>query len=268
MGTIVGFIQLLNYIVWPFTELMPLLGELQNGKAARNRIREIEELPCEEEEKDIEINREKMVLKVQNVSFSYGEDDILKNLNLELQRGMFVGIVGSSGCGKSTFMQLLMNLYKPTCGEIYLTDGDRRVDGTSIRKYISYVPQDHMLISGTVAENIAYGKEYVEMDKVISAAKRAGIHEYICTLPEQYETYVKEKGANFSFGQAQRIAIARAIYKDSPIMILDEPTASLDTVSKQIVIETLKKESENRLCMMVCHDQTENTEIFDRIISF
>ena len=268
VGTIVGFLQLLNYIVWPFTELMPLIGELQNGKAARKRIREIEELPCEEEEKDIEINRENMVLKVQDVSFSYGEDTILQDLNLELQGKQFVGIMGPSGCGKSTFMQLLIDLYKPDCGKIYLTDGVRSVEGTSIRKYISYVPQDHMLISGTVAENIAYGKEQFEMEKVISAAKRAGIHEYICTLPQQYETQVREKGANFSFGQAQRIAIARAIYKDAPILILDEPTASLDAASKERILETLKNESGSRLCLMVCHDQTENTEIFDRIISF
>lgn len=268
VGTIVGFLQLLNYIIWPFTELMPLIGELQKGKVARARIREIEQIPKEEGEKETELHTEKIMLMVHDVSFSYGADMILQDINLDLEGKQFVGVIGPSGCGKSTFMQLLMALYQPSSGTISLVDGNCNIEGTSIRKYISYVPQDHLLISGTIAENIAYGQEQFEISDVLLAAKRAGIHEFICTLPKQYETQVQEKGANFSFGQAQRIAIARAIFKDAPVLILDEPTASLDNESKKIIIDTLQKESKNKLCIMVCHDQTENSLIFDRVLKF
>lgn len=269
-GTIVGFIQVLNYIVWPFTEFMPLLGEFQNGKAARARLREMEELPCEEEEKDTDLNCDKAFLELQDVSFSYGTEtaEILQNVNMELEGRQFVGVIGPSGCGKSTFMQLLTAIYTPSEGKVCLTDGNCRVEGTSIRKYISYVPQDHLLISGTIAENIAFGVENYKMEDVISAAGKAGIHDVIQSLPDQYQTQVQEKGANFSFGQAQRIAIARAIYKDAPVLILDEPTASLDADSKKMIMDTLREEAKSRLCIMVCHDQTENQDAFDRILRF
>lgn len=268
VGTIMGFLQLLNYIVWPFTELMPLLGELQNGKAARARIRELGEIPRENEEQDIPLKNNQAILQIRDLSFAYHDEILFKNVNMDLVKNQFVGVMGPSGCGKSTFIQLLMALYEPSSGTICLTDGEHNIYGTSIRKHISYVPQDHLLVTGTIAENIAFGKETFEMKDVISASKKAGIHEFICSLPEQYQTQVKEKGENFSFGQAQRIAIARAIYKNAPILILDEPTASLDSISKDIIIETLRKESENKLCIMICHDQSENRQIFDRILEF
>lgn len=267
VGTIVGFIQLLNFIVWPFTELMPLLGEFQNGKAAMVRIRELERISCEEQN-EVGLNTEHVVLYVQNAAFTYGKETIMEHVNLELESRQFVGIMGPSGCGKSTLIQMLMALYQPTEGHIYLSDGEQCAEGVALRKYISYVPQDHQLISGTVAENIAYGKEQYHLDEVIAAAKQAGIHDDIMALPEQYSTLVQEHGANFSFGQAQRIAIARAIYKNAPVLILDEPTASLDSESKKRMIHTLRKEAKQRLCIMVCHDQTENEGIFDRVLQF
>ena len=268
VGTIVGFIQLLNYIVWPFKSLVPILGNFQNGKAARKRIREIEEIVKEEEEREAEMLSSKVSLNVCNMSFAYDSDILLENINLNLEGNQFVGVVGPSGCGKSTFLKLLIGLYQPTTGTISINSARKSIEGTSIRKYISYVPQDHLLISGTIEENIAYGKEKYDMDEVISAAKRAGIHEYISSLPEQYETIVEEKGGNFSGGQAQRIAIARALYKDAPVLILDEPTASLDKESRKLIIDTLQREAKKKLCIMLCHDQTENSQIFDSVLLF
>lgn len=268
VGAIIGFIQVLNYIVWPFTELMPLISDFQEGKAARERLREIEELPCEDEEKKVIFSGGDISFKLSNVSFSFGDREILKNVSFDLKSGQLVGIIGPSGCGKTTLIQLLLALYKPLEGNICLNDGRNFTEGVSIRPHIAYVPQDHMLITGTIAENIAYGKKDFEIEKVIEAAKKAGIHDFILSLPEQYRTEVHEKGGNFSFGQAQRIAIARALYKDAPVLVLDEPTSSLDANSRQIILNTLKKESENRLCIMVCHDQIENREFFDVIAEF
>lgn len=271
VGTIVGFIQLLNYIVWPFTDLMPLLGEFQKGKAACERIREIEGIVRENiiEDKREKVNHASDIcFQIKDVSFSYGSDMILKDVNLELKGNQFIGVVGPSGCGKSTFMQLLTALYQPVSGAVTLVKCGQKIVGTEMRNYVSYVPQDHLLISGTIAQNIAYGQEQYDMEDVICAAKRAGIHEYICTLSEQYETKVQERGSNFSFGQAQRVAIARALYKDAPVLILDEPTAALDKESKKIIMDTLKHEAKSKLCIMVCHDQAENYLVFDRILSF
>ena len=123
-------------------------------------------------------------------------------------------------------------------------------------------------MSGTILENIAYGDESPDLTKAKNAAQKAGISDFIETLPEKYDTLIKEKGDNVSFGQAQRIAIARAIYKDAPVLILDEPTASLDQHSKNLIMATVKAESENRLCIMICHDQTENRDAFDTVLEF
>ena len=268
VGTIIGFIQVLNFIVWPFTELMPLIGELQNGKAARARLRELEELPCEEKGEDASLQAEKTELQLHQVSFSFGENAILRGVDLNLKGKRLIGVIGPSGCGKSTLMQLLLALYEPSSGSVVLTDGTNRVSGIAMRRHISYVPQDHLLITGTIAENIAYGETAFSMTDVVRAAEKAGVDEFVRGMPEGYQTMIKEKGTNLSFGQAQRIAIARAIYKDAPVLILDEPTASLDKISRERIMETLKKESEHRLCIMVCHDQSENRQMFDQILEF
>ena len=268
VGAIAGFLQLINNIVWPFSDLMPLVGELQEGRAARARLKEIEDIPCETETEAAAIDEEKMELRLDDVAFGYDGEPLFKNADFALKGKQFVGVMGPSGCGKSTLIKLLLALYEPSEGKIYLTDGEKDVKGTGIRHDIAYVPQDHPLMSGTILENIAYGEDEPDRERAVKAAEKAGISDFIETLPEKYDTFIKEKGDNVSFGQAQRIAIARAIYKDSPVLILDEPTASLDQSSKDLIMRTVKAESEKRLCIMICHDQTENREVFDAVIEF
>ena len=214
------------------------------------------------------VDEEKMELHLDNVAFGYDGEPLFRNADFALKGKQFVGVMGPSGCGKSTLIKLLLALYEPSEGEIYLTDGEKDVRGTGIRHDIAYVPQDHPLMSGTILENIAYGEDEPDRERAVKAAEKAGIRDFIETLPEKYDTFIKEKGDNVSFGQAQRIAIARAIYKDSPVLILDEPTASLDQSSKDLIMRTVKAESEKRLCIMICHDQTENREAFDAVIEF
>ena len=267
-GTIIGFLQIQNYFVFPVSELGQLVGELQQGRAARARLKEIEDIPCEAETEAAAIDEEKMELHLDNVAFGYDGEPLFRNADFALKGKQFVGVMGPSGCGKSTLIKLLLALYEPSEGEIYLTDGEKDVKGTGIRHDIAYVPQDHPLMSGTILENIAYGEDEPDRERAVKAAEKAGISDFIETLPEKYDTFIKEKGDNVSFGQAQRIAIARAIYKDSPVLILDEPTASLDQSSKDRIMRTVKAESEKRLCIMICHDQTENREAFDAVIEF
>ncbi len=267
-GSIVGFIQIQNYIVFPISELGELIGELQQGRVARARLKEIEDIPCEAETEAVAIDEEKMELHLDNVAFGYDGEPLFRNADFVLKGKQFVGVMGPSGCGKSTLIKLLLALYEPSEGKIYLTDGEKDVKGTGIRHDIAYVPQDHPLMSGTILENIAYGEDEPDRERAVKAAEKAGISDFIETLPEKYDTFIKEKGDNVSFGQAQRIAIARAIYKDSPVLILDEPTASLDQSSKDLIMRTVKDESEKRLCIMICHDQTENREAFNAVIEF
>lgn len=267
-GTIIGFVQIMNYIVFPVSELGQLVGELQEGRAAMARLREIEDIPCETESEAADIDEDKMELRLSNVAFGYDDEPLFKGADFALKGRQFVGVMGPSGCGKSTLIKLLLALYEPTEGEIALSDGVKSVKGTAIRREIAYVPQDHPLMSGTILENIAYGDESPDLTKAKNAAQKAGISDFIETLPEKYDTLIKEKGDNVSFGQAQRIAIARAIYKDAPVLILDEPTASLDQHSKNLIMATVKAESENRLCIMICHDQTENRDAFDTVLEF
>lgn len=267
-GTIIGFVQIMNYIVFPVSELGQLVGELQEGRAAMARLREIEDIPCETESEAADIDEDKMELRLSNVAFGYDDEPLFEGADFALKGRQFVGVMGPSGCGKSTLIKLLLALYEPTEGEISLTDGTKSVTGTGIRREIAYVPQDHPLMSGTILENIAYGDESPDLTKAKNAAEKAGISDFIETLPEKYDTLIKEKGDNVSFGQAQRIAIARAIYKDAPVLILDEPTASLDQHSKNLIMATVKAESENRLCIMICHDQTENRDAFDTVLEF
>lgn len=267
-GTIIGFLQMLNYIVFPVSELGQLVGELQEGRAARARLKKIEDIPCEKEAEDVAIDERKMELHFDNVAFGYDKKLLFRNANFVLRSKQFVGVMGPSGCGKSTLIKLLLALYEPSKGEIYITDGGKVVKGTGIRRDIAYVPQDHPLMSGTILENIAYSEDKPDIERAIKAAEKAGIRDFIESLPEKYDTFIKEKGDNVSFGQAQRIAIARAIYKDSPILILDEPTASLDQESKDLIMGTVKAESEKRLCIMICHDQTENKGVFDTVMEF
>ena len=267
-GSIVGFIQIQNYIVFPISELGELIGELQQGRVARARLKEIEDIPCEAETEAVAIDEEKMELRLDDVAFGYDGEPLFKNADFALKGKQFVGVMGPSGCGKSTLIKLLLALYEPSEGKIYLTDGEKDVKGTGIRHDIAYVPQDHPLMSGTILENIAYGEDEPDRERAVKAAEKAGISDFIEILPEKYDTFIKEKGDNVSFGQAQRIAIARAIYKDSPVLILDEPTASLDQSSKDRIMRTVKAESEKRLCIMICHDQTENREAFDAVIEF
>ena len=176
-------------------------------------------------------------IEFNNVSFGYhNKDTIIKNINLIIKPGEKIGIIGSSGAGKTTLINLLLKYFTPLQGQILIDNKDiANVTQESLRNNISIIPQDILLFHRTVMENIRYGNPYATNEEVIEAAKKAHIHDFILTLPEQYNTYVGERGIKLSGGQRQRIAIARAILKDSPILILDEATASLDNQTENLI---------------------------------
>lgn len=180
-------------------------------------------------------------IELKNVSFGYSKKDfVFKNLTLSINPGEKVGLVGHSGSGKSSLINLLLKYFTVTAGEILISDQNiDKLTQDSIREQIAIIPQDTLLFHRTLMENIRYGKPTATDEEVIAASKKAHLHDFIMTLPEQYQSYVGERGIKLSGGQRQRIAIARAILKDAPILILDEATSALDSQTEKFIQDSL-----------------------------
>jgi ATP-binding cassette, subfamily B, bacterial len=196
-------------------------------------------------------------IEYRNVAFSYPsrpDMEVLRNINLEVKSGEKIGLVGYSGAGKSTIVQLLMRYYKLSGGQI-LVDGKNinEYDLTELRKNIAIVPQEVMLFGGTIYENIAYGNPQASENEVIEAAKKANAFDFIESFPEKFQTIVGERGVKLSGGQRQRVAIARAILKDPAILVLDEATSALDSESEKLVQDALDTLMQNRTTIIIAH---------------
>ncbi len=192
---------------------------------------------------------------IEQLSFGYQSDDIvIKDLSIHIPGGSKVGLVGYSGAGKSTLVQLIMCLYDIQNGKILIDKQDiSTVNKQSLRENVSFIPQHPSLFHRTVYENILYGRVDASYDDVIHAAKKAHAHEFIVKLPQGYDTAVGERGIKLSGGQCQRIAIARAILKDAPILILDEATSSLDSLTEKLIQESLEIAMNHRTVIVIAH---------------
>ncbi len=198
-------------------------------------------------------------IELKNVSFNYPgyEKEVLSGINIHIKKGQNVALVGSSGSGKTTVCNLLPRFYDIVDGEITI-DGRNIKDFTlkSLRQNIGIVQQDVYMFSGTVLENIEYGRPGASIEDVKKAAKRAGAHEFIMSLPDGYDTYIGERGVKLSGGQKQRISIARVFLKDPKILILDEATSSLDNESEKIIQNSLEELSNGRTVLTIAHRLT------------
>jgi ABC-type multidrug transport system fused ATPase/permease subunit len=216
-------------------------------------------LDCEPDIKDAPnaraMQRARGHVKYENIQFSYsGRTDTLKDISFETAPGKVVGIVGPTGAGKSTLVSLLPRFYDHKQGRILLDGVDtRELTLKSLREQISIVLQEPLLFSGTIAENIRYGRLEATTDEIIEAAKAANAHDFIMRLPKQYETMLGERGAAISGGERQRIAVARAFLKDAPILILDEPTSSVDSKTEAVILEALERLMIGRTTFMIAH---------------
>ncbi len=189
------------------------------------------------------------------VCFGYaGRANVLQDITFEAQPGRVVAIVGPTGAGKTTLVSLIPRFHDPSRGRILIDEIDiRRLTLQSLRAQISLVLQDPLLFSGSIAENIRYGRLDARMDEITAAAKAANAHEFITRLSEQYETQLGEKGVRLSGGERQRISVARAFLKDAPILILDEPTSSVDSMTEEVILEALDRLMEGRTVFMIAH---------------
>jgi subfamily B ATP-binding cassette protein MsbA len=193
-------------------------------------------------------------IEYRNVSFAYDRDHVLKNVNLKIQKGKTIALVGPSGGGKSTFADLVPRFYDPSEGEVLL-DGIslRDYEIESLRKQMGVVTQESILFNDTIFNNIAFGMPNVNEEKVIEAAKVANAHDFIMQTENGYDTYIGERGSKLSGGQRQRIAIARAVLKNPPILILDEATSALDSESERLVQDALTNLMKNRTSIVIAH---------------
>lgn len=247
----------INIFINPVNVLVEFTEQLQKGLAGFERFREVmDTMPEIVDKKDAaELKDVKGVIDYQNVSFSYEEEEtVLNNINLHVDAGKSVAIVGPSGGGKTTLCSLLPRFYDVTGGAVLIDGTDiRNVTQKSLRSFIGIVQQDVYLFNGTVKENIAYGKMDATMDEIIEAARSADLLDFIKSLPNGFDTMVGERGARLSGGQKQRIAIARVFLKNPPILILDEATSALDNESERYIQESLDKLSVGRTTITIAH---------------
>jgi subfamily B ATP-binding cassette protein MsbA len=194
-------------------------------------------------------------LAFEHVTFGYDDaHPVLKDVSLRIEPGQVAAIVGPSGTGKTTIAGLIPRFFDPQHGRVTIDGQDiRAFTLKSLRDQVSFVLQDTLLFRGTVWENIAYGKPEAEIEETVRAAEQANAHEFIVTMPDSYATMVGERGATLSGGQRRRIAIARAIVRDTPILILDEPTAGLDAASERLVTEALERLMKGRTSIVIAH---------------
>lgn len=257
-GDLISFVTALGLMSQPLKRLVNKNNDLQEALPSADRVIEILDVPVEQDHygDEKELNGKIETMSFNNVSFHYDDSPelILKNINLDVKAGEVVAFVGKSGSGKTTLVNLIPRFFE-------VSEGNIEVNGINIknlslkkyRDYIGVVPQESFLFSGTVYDNIAFGKAGVTEEDIVKAAKMANAYNFIMELPNQFKTEVGERGTMLSGGQKQRIAIARALIQNPEIMILDEATSALDTESERLVQDALDKLMVNRTTFVIAH---------------
>jgi ATP-binding cassette, subfamily B, bacterial len=270
LGGLLAFLVFLSQLYGPVQGLGSLSTQLFAAAAAAERIIELldEQPTVSAPEHPVALGRSRGELSLDAVSFTYPESstEVLKQVGFTAQPGQTTAIVGASGAGKTTMLKLLLRFYDPTAGKITLDGTDlRELDPEELRANIAIVLQETLLLDGTIEENILAGRPDATKEQVIIAAKAADAHEFIAALPDGYQTRVGQRGRLLSGGQRQRIAIARAMIRDAPILLLDEPTTSLDAEASQRILEPLRRLITGRTTIIISHNLLTVTDA-DQII--
>lgn len=257
VGQLSCFLSYANQYTKPFNEISSVITELQNAAACARRvfdfIEETAEIP--DSKQAVDLQQADGSLELKDVSFSYRKDvPLLQKLNLQVKPGQKIAIVGPTGCGKTTLINLLMRFYDIDAGQIIVSGHDiKEIKRDSLRENFGMVLQETWLKSGTVAENIAYGREGTSREEIIAAAKAAHAHSFIKRMPEGYDTMIQEEGGNLSQGQKQLLCIARVMLNLPPMLILDEATSSIDTRTEIRIQKAFHQMMEGRTSFIVAH---------------
>lgn len=258
MGALITFNSLLAYFLDPVKNLIDLQPQMQTAVVAADRLGEILDLEAEKTEQESrKLSPDTLAgdIEMQHLNFRYGTRKlVLEDINLRIRKGQKVAFVGESGSGKTTLSKLLLHLYTAESGEL-LIDGNHinDIQIERLRERIAYIPQETFLFSGSILENLCLGLDEVNMDAVIEASKLAQAHEFINELPLRYETRLEENGTNLSGGQRQRLAIARAMLKKPDILILDEATSNLDSITEKALEQTIQRYAEDMTTIFIAH---------------
>jgi ATP-binding cassette, subfamily B, bacterial MsbA len=252
----IAFIAIFSQVIRPAKAMVVALANIQRGQASGQRILEVIDTPVEVADKidAIELKQFNHQIEFTNVDFKYTEKPILENISFAVTKGKTIALVGPSGVGKSTIADLVPRFYDVTNGSIAIDGIDiRDLTMESLRSHMSFVTQDTILFNDTIFNNIALGKPDATMEAVVAAAKIANAHDFIIDTEEGYQTNIGDRGLRLSGGQRQRLSIARAVFKNPSILILDEATSSLDTESERLVQDALKNLMQGRTTLVIAH---------------
>ena len=258
IGALIVFNSLLAYFLDPVKNLINLQPEMQTAIVAADRLGEILDLEAEKSELEYKKMSPSSLagdIEIKNLDFRYGTRRlVLEDINITIKKGQKVAFVGESGSGKTTLSKLLLNLYASEKGEIIINGNNiRDIQLECLREKIAYIPQETFLFSGTIFENLTLGMDDATLDDIIDASKMAQAHDFINELPLRYETLLEENGANLSGGQRQRLAIARAMLKKPDILILDEATSNLDSITERALDRTINEFSKDMTTIFIAH---------------
>lgn len=258
VGQLITYNSLLAYFLDPVKNLINLQPQMQTAIVAADRLGEILDLKPERsanEDKKIAAKNLNGDIWIKNVTFRYGtRRNVLEHISMHIKQGERIALVGESGSGKTTLVKLLLNLYSPEEGDILINNNNiKDIQLDCLREKIAYIPQETFLFSGSIMENLILGLDDVTVEEVIEASKKAQAHDFINELPLRYDTRLEENGANLSGGQRQRLAITRAILKKPDILILDEATSNLDTITERAIECTIQDYSKGIITIIIAH---------------
>tara|TARA_B100000965_G_scaffold143581_1_gene119596 strand:- start:3603 stop:5363 length:1761 start_codon:yes stop_codon:yes gene_type:complete len=263
-----SFFAAILMLIDPISHISTNFNEYKQAEASLKRLKRINIQPIEQDEMNLEKSKINGKIEFKKVFFEYKKDnEVLKDITLNIPKGQVIAFVGSSGAGKSTMMALILKFISPKTGDIYIDDKNiKSISSIDIRSNIAFVQQQPFLFTGRIIDVIKMGRNFCEED-VIKSAKVANAHEFILKLPKKYETKISERGSNFSGGQIQRLAIARAILGNPSILLLDEATSALDSDSEAQVQKGLNQAMKNRTVIVVAH-RLSTTQGADKIVVF
>jgi len=258
LGEFVAFTLYLAMLVWPAIALGWVVGIFQQGAASMERINVILDTQPEihDDPQAVPLKTIQGDIQIKNLTFSYngGSRPVLKNININLPAGSILAIVGRTGSGKTTIMNLLTRIYDPPQGTVFIDGHDiKKIPLHVLRLHTGYIPQETFLFSDTIRANITFGLPAGSDEKVMAAAQAAQIHDTIMEFDDKYETLLGERGINLSGGQKQRVCIARAIIREPKILLLDDALSAVDTITEEKILEGLRKVMQNRTCIWISH---------------
>ncbi len=269
-GQLMEFIGYFNAVIWPVMAVSELIDMTSRGRASMKRLGELLDAPIHVKDKPgvTDLQDIKGNIEFRNLTFRYpdGEFDALRNVSFTINAGENVGLVGKTGSGKTTLVDLILRTYNVPDGMVFIDGHDvNDVSIRSVREGCAYVPQDNFLFSDTIENNIAFGVESHNLDKVTAAAKLADIHSNISEFGKGYGTVLGERGVTVSGGQKQRISIARALMKDAPILILDDSVSAVDTKTETTILSNLRQTRAGRTTILIAH-RISTIEKMDKIL--